>query len=198
MSPFIVGIAGGTASGKTTLAHRFAEELDAALVTHDRYYKNADAHTNFDHPDALDTDALVRHLDALRKGEAVELPVYHFPTHRRSAHTDRLEPRPLLVVEGILVLADAALRRRFDLTVFVDAAADVRFIRRLRRDIAERGRTVDSVIAQYLATVRPMHDAYVEPSAAHAELRLDGEGALDDALAKLRAALPAALRAGAR
>jgi uridine kinase len=171
-----------------------AEETGAALVMHDRYYRDADAHTNFDHPDALETSALVGHLDQLRRGAAVELPRYHFPTHKRLPTTDILEPRPLLVVEGILVLADAELRRRFDLAVFVRAAADVRLIRRLRRDVAERGRTVDSVLDQYLSTVRPMHETFVEPSAAHAGLVLDGEGDLTRELGKLRSALPARLR----
>jgi uridine kinase len=188
--PFVVGIAGGTASGKTTLAERAAARTGAALVTHDRYYLDAHAHTNFDHPDALDTSALVAHLDALRAGEPVELPVYHFPTHRRLPATERLEPRRLVIVEGILVLASAELRRRFDLAVFVRAAPDVRLARRLRRDIAERGRDVESVLGQYLRTVRPMHAAFVEPSAAHAELVLDGEGDLDRELARLLVALP--------
>ena len=188
--PFVVGIAGGTASGKTTLAERAAARTGAALVTHDRYYRDADAHTNFDHPDALDTDGLVAHLDALRVGRPVDLPVYHFPTHKRLAETERLEPRPIVLVEGILVLASVELRRRLDLAVFVRAAADVRLIRRLRRDIAERGRDLDGVVRQYLATVRPMHDAWVEPSAAHAALVLDGEGDPDAELARLLAELP--------
>lgn len=190
MRPFVVGIAGGTASGKTTLAELAAARTGAALVTHDRYYFDAHAHTNFDHPDALDTAGLVAHLDALRAGEPVELPVYHFPTHKRLPVTERLEPRRLVIVEGILVLASAELRRRFDLAVFVRAAADVRLARRVRRDIAERGRDVESVLDQYLRTVRPMHEAFVEPSAAHAELVLDGEGELDGELARLLAALP--------
>lgn len=190
MKPFVVGIAGGSASGKTTLAELAAARTGAALVTHDRYYRDADAHTNFDHPDALDTAALVAHLDALREGLPVELPVYHFPTHKRLPVTERLEPRPIVVVEGILVLSSAELRRRFDLTVFVRAAADVRLIRRLRRDIAERGRDMESILGQYLRTVRPMHDAHVEPSAAHAQLVLDGEGELEAELQRLFSALP--------
>jgi uridine kinase len=188
--PFVVGIAGGTASGKTTLAERAAARVGAALVTHDRYYFDADASTNFDHPDSLDTAGLAAHLDALREGRPVDLPVYDFATHRRAPRTERLAPRPLVFVEGILVLSSADLRRRFDLTVFVYATADVRLIRRVRRDIAERGRDLESVLSQYLATVRPMHETYVEPSAAHAALVLDGEGPLDGEVERLLAALP--------
>ncbi len=188
--PLVVGIAGGTASGKTTLARLAAARTGAALVTHDRYYFDADASTNFDHPDALDTARLVTHLDQLRAGEAVHLPVYDFATHRREAVTERLEPHRLVIVEGILVLAEPALRARFDLAVFVHAAADVRLIRRVRRDIAERGRDLESVLTQYLATVRPMHETFVEPSARHAELVLDGEGALERELERLLARLP--------
>ncbi|MDP2315651.1 MAG: uridine kinase [Pseudomonadota bacterium] len=188
--PFVVGIAGGTASGKTTIAQRVADLTGAALVTHDRYYRDADASTNFDHPASLDTARLVADLDRLRVGEPVELPIYHFPTHQRLATTDRLIPGPLLVVEGILVLAEPSLRARFDLCVFVRAAADVRLIRRVRRDIAERGRDVESVLRQYLATVRPMHETFVEPSAAHASLVLEGESVLDEEVERLLAVLP--------
>ncbi len=190
MRPYVVGIAGGTASGKTTLAERAAQRTGAALVTHDRYYRDADAHTNFDHPAALDTAALVADLDRLRAGEAVDLPRYDFATHRRVVTTDRLAPGPLIFVEGILVLSEPALRARFDLCVFVDAAADIRLIRRMRRDVAERGRTVDTVLAQYLETVRPMHEAYVAPSAAHAALTLNGEASIEAELERLLAALP--------
>lgn len=188
--PFVVGIAGGTASGKTTLAQLACERIGAALLTHDRYYRDADASTNFDHPDALETPRLVADLDRLRDGHPVDLPIYDFPTHRRVAATDRLVPGPILVVEGILVLSDPALRARFDLCVFMEAAADVRLIRRLRRDIAERGRSLECVLAQYLATVRPMHEAYVQPSAAHAALVLDGERPIEGELERLLRALP--------
>ncbi|MDP2308326.1 MAG: uridine kinase [Pseudomonadota bacterium] len=188
--PFVVGIAGGTASGKTSLAELLVARTGASLVTHDRYYRDADASTNFDHPDSLDTARLVEDLDRLRAGQPADLPVYYFPTHKRLPATERLTPGPLLVVEGILVLAEPALRARFDLCVFVHAAADVRLVRRVRRDILERGRDLESVLGQYLATVRPMHEAYVEPSAAHATLRLDGERALEGELSRLLAALP--------
>ncbi len=188
--PFIVGIAGGTASGKTTLARLASLRTGAALLTHDRYYRDAHPDTNFDHPDALDTAGLVADLDRLRAGLAVDLPIYDFATHKRLPTTDRLTPGPLLLVEGILVLAEPTLRARFDLCVYVEAAADLRLIRRVRRDITERGRDVESVLAQYLATVRPMHEAFVQPSAAHAALVLDGERPVAGELERLLAALP--------
>lgn len=178
MRPFVVGIAGGTASGKTTIAGAACAALDALRLTHDRYYRNADAHTNFDHPDALDTARMVADLDRLRAGLDADLPDYDFSTHSRRPEEERVQPRAVLVVEGILVLAEPELRARMDLAVFVDAPSDLRLIRRARRDVAERGRTVESVFAQYLATVRPMHERFVEPSKAHAHLVLDGAGAL--------------------
>jgi uridine kinase len=197
--PLVVGIAGGTASGKTTVARGVADRLGALLLTHDRYYRSADAHTNFDHPDALDTARMVADLDTLREGRPASLPDYDFATHRRRAAEDVVAPTPVIVVEGILVLADASLRARFDLAVFVDAPADVRLVRRVQRDVAERGRTVESVLAQYLATVRPMHEAFVAPSLAHAHLVLDGTaeveglvGAVCAAVARARAEAPAA------
>lgn len=205
--PFVVGIAGGTASGKTTVARRVADRLGALLLTHDRYYRSADAHTNFDHPDSLDTVRMVTDLDTLRAGQAASLPDYDFSTHRRRAAEDFVAPTPVIVVEGILVLSDAGLRSRFDLAVFVDAPADVRLIRRVQRDVAERGRTVDSVFAQYLSTVRPMHEAFVAPSVAHAHLVLDGtaevEGLVEAVCARVGHAsgriegAPVALRSGA-
>ena len=172
--PFVVGIAGGTASGKTTVARRVADRLGALLLTHDRYYRSADAHTNFDHPNSLDTARMVADLDRLRAGTPASLPDYDFSTHLRRVEEDLVAPTPVIVVEGILVLSDPALRARFDLAAFVDAPADVRLLRRVQRDVAERGRTVESVFAQYLATVRPMHEAFVAPSVAHAHLVLDG------------------------
>lgn len=192
MRPFVIGISGGTASGKTTLAGRFAERVGAALIAHDRYYHDApDPHrVNFDHPDALDTTRLVADLDRLKAGEPVDLPFYDFATHRRSARTDRLEPRAVVVVEGILVLADDRLRARFDLTAAVVAPADLRLIRRARRDVVERGRTVDGVFQQYLAQVRPMHEHFVEPWLRRADVQLDGTGDLDAQVERLIALLP--------
>lgn len=192
MGVFVVGIGGGSASGKTTLAHLVAARAGAALVAHDRYYYDAPdaARVNFDHPDALDTNRLVDHLDRLRAGEAVDLPVYDFATHRRVPRTDRVEPRGIVIVEGILVFADARLRRRFDLTASVIAPPDVRLIRRVRRDVAERGRTVESVFEQYLAQVRPMHERFVEPHLPTADVLLDGVGVLEEQAGRLLAKLP--------
>lgn len=180
----IVGIAGGTASGKTTIARLAAERLGATLLAHDRYYLDAHAHTNFDHPDALETARLVEDLDRLRAGLVAEVPVYAFATHTRAGF-EPIRPSPVVIVEGILALSDPDLRARFDLAVFVRCAADVRLIRRVRRDVAERGRTVESVFAQYLATVRPMHDRFVEPTAGFAQLVLDGEGEVEGEVGRL-------------
>ena len=176
MKPLIVGIAGGTASGKSTISKATAERLGAALIGHDRYYHDVrDKHTfNFDHPDSLDTTLMVEHLRQLHSGQAAELPVYEFATHSRSNRTERVEPGPVILVEGILVLADAGLRSCFDMMVWVEAPADIRLIRRMRRDIAMRGRTWDSVLNQYEATVRPMHEQWVAPSAQFASIILDG------------------------
>lgn len=198
MRPLIVGIAGGTASGKTTIAHHYSTQVGAALVGHDRYYRNAPdpRQFNFDHPDALETSLMVEHLQALRQGKPAELPVYQFGKHLRADHTETLQPSTILVVEGILVLSDPALRSCFDLSVWVECPADIRLVRRLRRDIAERGRTVDSVLQQYLATVRPMHEAYVQPSAAFAQLHLDGTQPTEQSVATLAAACTGLLRAG--
>lgn len=192
MRPFIVGIAGGTASGKTTLATRLAVELGATLISHDRYYRDApEPHRhNFDHPEALETELLVQHLDALHAGEAVDLPVYDFALHQRRSEVDRVDPQPFMIVEGILVLADARLCDRFDLRVYVQAPDDLRFIRRLERDVAERGRTVGSVIHQYLATVRPMHEAHVAPSLERAQVVLDGTSPVEGEVERLMAWLP--------
>jgi uridine kinase len=189
---FVVGIAGGTASGKTTIAQAFAATVHATLLQHDRYYRNPPptGPANFDHPDALETSLLIEHLAALREGVAIAAPVYDFTAHRRAEATDPVEPGGVLVVEGILVLADPELRARLDLAVFVDCPDDIRLLRRMLRDVAERGRTVDSVATQYLATVRPMHERFVAPSARHAGLRLDGLANVADSVARVVAALP--------
>ncbi len=173
--PYILAIAGGTASGKTTFAEVLVARTGALLISHDRYYRdcpNAEG-VNFDHPDALETSLLVEHLDALRRNEPVRLPDYDFVTHRRIAGKE-VQPRPIVVVEGILVLADPALVSRCDLTVFMHCPDDVRLLRRLLRDCAERGRTLRSVAEQYLTTVRPMHERFVAPCEAAADMVLDG------------------------
>ena len=176
----VIGICGGTGSGKTTVANRLLEATgarDVVFLQQDSYYRNlADMPldyrnlANFDHPDALDNDLFVEHLRALRRGQTVELPVYDFKTHIRKSETLRTEARPIIIVEGILVFSDQRLLKEMDIKVFVDTPDDIRFIRRLRRDIAERGRTAESVIEQYMATVRPMHQQFVEPSKRCADI----------------------------
>jgi uridine kinase len=176
----IIGICGGTGSGKTTVANRILASVSAADVTflqQDSYYRNLDElpldyrqQVNFDHPDALDNDLLVAHLRALKTGRAVELPLYDFKHHTRLGETRRTEPTPIIILEGILIFNEPRLLKEMDIKVFVDTPDDIRFIRRLRRDVAERGRTVDSVIEQYLATVRPMHMQFVEPSKRMADV----------------------------
>lgn len=186
MKPIVVGIAGGTGSGKTTLAEAIVRELGADEVLHlrhDNFYKDLShlaveerAMTNFDHPDSLETDMLVNQLRCLRDGAAVEVPTYDFTTHTRTAETLVCGPRPVIIVEGILLFHDPSLRDLLDLKIFVDAEADTRFIRRLRRDVQERGRDTESVCEQYTKSVRPMHLQYVEPSKVFADLLVPNEG----------------------
>jgi uridine kinase len=176
----IIGISGGTGSGKTTVANRILDTVSTSAVVfiqQDSYYRNLKdlprdfrQLANFDHPDALDNDLLVHHVRKLKAGEPVELPIYDFKTHTRLSETLRVEPQPIVIVEGILIFSDSRLLEQLDVRVFVDTPDDIRFIRRLRRDIAERGRTVESVIEQYLATVRPMHMQFVEPSKRYADV----------------------------
>ena len=180
MKPVIIGIAGGTGSGKTTVAGAIYDRVGKdriEWISHDSYYRNFDALThderqkiNFDHPDSLETELLARHLDVLCKGSSVEIPLYDFATHARKAATQRVEPRRVIIVEGILVLAEPELRKRIDIKLFVDTPPDIRFVRRLVRDIKSRGRTLESVVEQYLTTVRPMHEEFVEPSKRYADL----------------------------
>jgi uridine kinase len=180
MKPFIIGIAGGTGSGKTTVARRIYDSLhldSAVFLDHDSYYRELDhlpmeerRRVNFDHPDSLDNDLLVAHLERLLEREPIDKPVYDFGAHTRAPQTARIEPRDVILVEGILLFAEPRLRDLFDLKIFVDTEADVRFIRRLRRDLEMRGRTVESVIEQYLGTVRPMHFEFVEPTKRYADV----------------------------
>src|SRR5881227_4025105 len=176
----IIGISGGTGSGKTTVANRILESVSASevvFIQQDSYYRNITDLpldyrdiANFDHPDALDNDLLVNHVRRLKAGEAVDLPLYDFRTHTRMNETRLVEPKPIVIVEGILIFADPRLLEQMDIKVFVDTPDDIRFIRRLRRDIAERGRTLDSVIEQYIGTVRPMHIQFIEPSKRFADV----------------------------
>ncbi|MDQ2651077.1 MAG: uridine kinase [Actinomycetota bacterium] len=198
--PFVLGVAGGSGSGKTTVAERLAQLRgpdDVALLRLDSYYLDRShlpfeerAGVDYDHPDEFDWNLLLRHVDALHAGQAIDVPVYDFATHTRAGETITVAPARIVVVEGILVLYEAALRERLDLAVFVDTDADVRFIRRLERDVSERGRTPESVIEQYLGTVRPAHLQFVEPSKRYADVIVPHGGmnapALDVLLARLR------------
>ena len=176
----IIGICGGTGSGKTTVANRILETVSAqevVFIQQDSYYRNLNdlprdyrQLANFDHPDAIDNDLLVHHVKKLKAGEAVELPIYDFRTHTRLNDTLRIEPKPIVIVEGILIFAEPRLLEQLDIKVFVDTPDDIRFIRRLKRDLTERGRTLDSVIEQYIATVRPMHMQFVESSKRYADV----------------------------
>ena len=203
----IIGICGGTGSGKTTVANRILESVnasDVAFIQQDSYYRNLKdlpldyrQAVNFDHPDALDNDLLVHHIRKLKAGGSVELPLYDFKTHTRLNETVLIEPKPIVIVEGILIFVDARLLEQMDIKVFVDTPDDIRFIRRLRRDIAERGRTIDSVIEQYLATVRPMHIQFVEPSKRYADVIIPEGGhnlvSIDLISGKIRERLSSAL-----
>jgi uridine kinase len=188
--PLIIGIAGGTGSGKTTIANVILERVGAdsiAFLPHDAYYRNLEdlprsqrEIINFDHPDSLETPLLVDHLQMLRQWKPVRIPIYDFTIHSRTAQTRLIQPQPVILVEGILVFAEPELRRLFDVKIYVDTDPDVRFIRRLQRDIVERGRTVESVIRQYETTVRPMHLEFVEPSKRYADVIIP-EGGLNTA-----------------
>ncbi len=179
-TPIILGIAGGSGSGKTTVSQAILNKVGPdkiAYIPHDAYYKdlsglppNLKAEVNFDHPNSLETELMVRHVQSLRDGAAIEMPHYDFSTHSRTTETIKILPHPVIIVEGILIFSDADLRKLFDIKIFVDTDADLRFIRRLKRDIEDRGRTPDSVIKQYLNTVRPMHLEFVEPSKRYADL----------------------------
>ncbi|MFT5369299.1 MAG: uridine kinase [Candidatus Latescibacterota bacterium] len=184
-TPYILGIAGGTGAGKTTLAHTLLNALgnhQACLIPHDAYYRDLShlpletrAQTNFDHPDALETELLMTHLQTLSNGQPAQIPTYDFTSHTRHSQTITLTPHPIIIVEGIILFENIQLCDLFNLKIFVDADADIRLTRRLNRDITERGRTPESVTHQYLTTVRPMHNTFVEPSRKHADLIIPGE-----------------------
>ena len=183
--PLIIGVVGGSGSGKTTVARAIQQAMDvsAAFLDQDGYYKDLSHLTleqrkqvNFDHPDSIDVDLLVQHLEQLARGEAIEKPTYDFTAHTRAAARVHVEPNPIVLVDGILLFAEKRLRELFDIKVYVDVADDIRFIRRLERDVVERGRSMPDVIRQYLATVRPMHLEFVEPSKRYADIILPEGG----------------------
>jgi uridine kinase len=201
--PLVIGIAGGSGSGKTTVAEEILNRVGPeriAYLPHDAYYKDLSglppaqrADVNFDHPHSLENDLLIAHIQLLRAGQPAELPVYDFSTHSRTDRTTLISPRNVIIVEGILIFAEPELRPLFDIKIFVDTDPDIRFIRRLQRDIRERGRTTESVIHQYLKTVRPMHLEFVEPSKRYADVIIPEGGfnaaALDMVVARIESML---------
>lgn len=187
--PLTIGIAGGTGSGKTTVANVILDRVGKdhiSYLPHDAYYRELTslppdqrAAMNFDHPDSLETELMIRHIELLKQGKPIEIPIYDFSTNSRTDKTIRVEPHPVIIVEGILLFADKKLREMLDVKLFVDTDADIRFIRRLQRDISERGRSTENVIQQYLTTVRPMHLEFVEPSKRYANVIIP-EGGLNE------------------
>ena len=207
-TPTIIGVAGGSGSGKTTVVREIVRALGGetvAVMHHDSYYRDwpdldieQRAAVNYDHPDALETELMVRHVQRLLEGQAVDVPVYDFQQHRRTGETVRVVPADVVIVDGILIFADADLRELMDIKVFVDTDADLRLVRRLRRDIQERGRELDSVLEQYQRTVRPMHLEFVEPSKRWADVIVPRGGhnrvALDMLVTKVRSVVQEAAR----
>jgi uridine kinase len=203
LDPLVIGIAGGSGSGKTTVAQEILQRVgpsQIAFLQHDSYYKDLTglpptqrAEVNFDHPNSLETELLIRHIESLRDGKPVDVPIYDFSTHSRTAQTFTVQPRRVILVEGILIFAEPELRKLFDVKLFVDTDSDLRFIRRLHRDITERGRTTESVIKQYQSTVRPMHLEFVEPSKRYADVIIPEGGfntaAMDMVVARVEALL---------
>jgi len=201
--PLVIGIAGGSGSGKTTVAQEILQRVGPARIAflqHDSYYKDISglppaqrADVNFDHPNSLETELLIHHIASLRDGQPIEVPIYDFSTHSRTGQTFTVQPRRVILVEGILIFTEIALREMFDIKIFVDTDSDLRFIRRLERDITERGRTTESVIKQYQLTVRPMHLEFVEPSKRYADVIIPEGGfnraALDMVVARIEALL---------
>ena len=179
MDCIIIGIAGGTGSGKSTFTNRLRDRFgdNITVIYHDNYYKRHDdipfeerKKLNYDHPDALETDLLIEHIKRLRNGESIECPVYDYTVHNRSDKTVRIDPRKIILIDGILLLADPRLRSLLDIKIYVEADADERILRRILRDVKERGRDIDNIVEQYLTTVKPMHYLYVEPTRATADI----------------------------
>jgi len=201
--PLVIGIAGGSGSGKTTVAQEILQRVGPeriAFLQHDSYYKDLSGlppaqriEVNFDHPHSLETDLLIQHIATLRDGKPVEVPIYDFATHSRTSQTFTVQPRRVILVEGILIFTEVTLRKMFNVKIFVDTDSDIRFIRRLERDITERKRTTESVIKQYQSTVRPMHMEFVEPSKRYADVIIPEGGhntaALDMVTARVEALL---------
>jgi uridine kinase len=202
-SPLVIGIAGGSGSGKTTVAQTILQRVGPdriSFLQHDAYYKDLSglppvqrAEVNFDHPNSLETELLTKHILQLKSGQSVEVPIYNFSTHSRTEQTYSVQPRGVILVEGILIFTEASLRELFSVKIFVDTDSDLRFIRRLERDISERGRTLDTVVKQYLSTVRPMHLEFVEPSKRYADVIIPEGGfnaaALDMVVARIETML---------
>jgi len=199
----IIGICGGSGSGKTTIVRKISETLsDFVFLPQDSYYKSAEfiSNTNitafnFDHPEAFDNDLLIDHLNRLKRGEPIEMPKYDFVHHRRESETVRVEPRKLIIFEGIMIYTDKRVRDLIDLKIYVDTPDDIRFIRRLSRDIKERGRTLDSVVEQYLNVVRPGHFEFIEPTKAYADIIIPEGGHNENALSVLSAFIRETVRA---
>jgi uridine kinase len=203
LTPLVIGVAGGSGSGKTTVANNILDRVGRhriAYLPHDAYYReltnlppNQRALVNFDHPDSLESDLLVEHIQRLRNWETIQLPIYDFAHHCRTSETIPVKPQRVILVEGILIYAEKKLRELFDVKIFVDTDSDLRFIRRLQRDISERGRTTETVISQYLTTVRPMHLEFVEPSKRYADIIIPEGGlnevAMDMVIARIEALL---------
>lgn len=201
--PIIIGIAGGTGSGKTTVSSEILKAIGKdkiAFISHDSYYKDQSdkplperIKTNYDHPDSLETGLMIKQLKELLAGNNIQVPIYDFSQHTRTKETVEISPKPVIIVDGILIFVDKNLRELFDIKVFVDTDSDIRFIRRLKRDISERGRTVDLVINQYMTTVRPMHLDFVEPSKRNADVIIPEGGfnkvALNMIVSRLQAIL---------
>ncbi len=202
-TPLVIGIAGGSGSGKTTVAQEILQRVGPdriAYIQHDSYYKDLTGlppaqrdEVNFDHPNSLETELLTSHIEQLKARRSIEVPIYDFSSHTRTDKTFKVNPRGVIIVEGILIFAEPALRSLFDVKIFVDTDADIRLIRRLQRDITERGRTAESVIKQYQITVRPMHLEFVEPSKRYADVIIPEGGfnaaALDMVVARIESLL---------